>query len=1124
LSPSSLPSKVGSLLLTRAEAWTTASSLFVAACGAQWYVSRATFDLKSFGDRTIGIAVLQGVDAADRTNTYILAIALFAALFLLLNLLHNLFGHWLRGGTSEGAQERYQELIFDLSALGLFTVWWSLWQPGSGVVASSRLLLVATVVIDGLLGLKRWAVTSRILVLAEKHAVAIVVGGLLPASGFAMYGAVFHRVPSLSAAGLLAYVGLAFLALAGYGWFVWRGRVRSGESLPVQQTLLAASVPLLLIPASLPISNELQYTLSRHVRSGAAVAAVIWLVLLLVAAGIYLRGARPSRGGERTPFLFRNVILPIVVGTIGLYLAYLPRLEVNGFNIFHFGENLIPAQQMFQFGSIPFVDFYPTHGFSRIYPQILYSLVNGYSLVAPTLWEWIAAVAGWILYYFLFKALLGARRAFLVTIFLPVHYVFTEDYISLVIPVLLGAWTFSSGNTWTGWRRYFPLWLAGGLMMGWRIDFGIAYLVAVLAIFTLLQARDAAAGRARAHEVVWFGLTGAGVLLAMLAGLAGLCLYHGQAIRGVLAEIGRFATYQGPVQAYEQIFDRFSALVVIQYVLVPAVLMACLLAFVRSLDRDETVPRARIILALLAVFLLIMTVRATQRHALIEVFSPFSAVFLGSLLFVMQAQKARTVAFSVFLGVVGVSRFIVPVPADEVAVADQLAIGSGRSLAARRQADNFFLFSNWRDREPRVAINDVQFGDLVRYLNSALRPGETFYEFVNHPFLYVAAGREMPAYFIPVLYNTSDLIQKDEVRRLQVRWEGRRLPIVVFRSGTWWDTVDDVPNEVRSYLIAEFIYGHYQPLGKVGEYQLWSDRREAGLPKEPPGLAQPPLQLSSRRVLTNDLKVLGATETTISMATGTRDPYLYEFLELPVGGLPLEGGGEGWTMAFDCRTSASGDLQVFIRTDGMSEYTEAYSTHVAVSATGATPVALQVPLRMPAGARKIVDVRVDPPAGAACTLGDVRLFQLPHTGLPRADLRQNFDLKLLPYIWGQYDDRHAARATRELQRLLPGGSQVIQPEHPITLAVSPGGDKSTGNYLDLRLRAGEPAKVTITYGDNAGDAGSSLSFTVVRSAEARVYLVRLSTQWAWMDRPVDKIVLTTTAPLTLEQACLRKGD
>ena len=36
------------------------------------------------------------------------------------------------------------------------------------------------------------------------------------------------------------------------------------------------------------------------------------------------------------------------------------------------------------------------------------------------------------------------------------------------------------------------------------------------------------------------------------------------------------------------------------------------------------------------------------------------------------------------------------------------------------------------------------------------------------------------------------------------------------------------------------------------------------------------------------------------------------------------------------------------------------------------------------------------------------------------------------------------------------------------------------------------------------------------------YLVRMSTQWAWGVKSINKVVVTTTAPITVEQVYLRK--
>jgi hypothetical protein len=48
-------------------------------------------------------------------------------------------------------------------------------------------------------------------------------------------------------------------------------------------------------------------------------------------------------------------------------------------------------------------------------------------------------------------------------------------------------------------------------------------------------------------------------------------------------------------------------------------------------------------------------------------------------------------------------------------------------------------------------------------------------------------------------------------------------PLVVYSNypPTWYDATDMVPNSMRYYLIAEYIFKHYKPLGVLEDKSFW---------------------------------------------------------------------------------------------------------------------------------------------------------------------------------------------------------------------------------------------------------------------------------------------------------------
>ena len=134
--------------------------------------------------------------------------------------------------------------------------------------------------------------------------------------------------------------------------------------------LAAAGVPLILIPASLPLANELQYRLPMIAPDTLARLAV--LALASASLVIYLT-TRRRRGAGGTPApqqrfstaaLLHNVYYPVFVATCALFKTHQHQRFFGELDNFHLGEETVPTQQWLEFGSVPMIDLRLAHTFS----------------------------------------------------------------------------------------------------------------------------------------------------------------------------------------------------------------------------------------------------------------------------------------------------------------------------------------------------------------------------------------------------------------------------------------------------------------------------------------------------------------------------------------------------------------------------------------------------------------------------------------------------------------------------------------------------------------------------------------------------------------------------------------
>ena len=204
---------------------------------------------------------------------------------------------------------------------------------------------------------------------------------------------------------------------------------------------------------------------------------------------------------------------------------------------------------------------------------------------------------------------------------------------------------------------------------------------------------------------------------------------------------------------------------------------------------------------------------------------------------------------------------------------------------------------------------------------------------------------------------------------------------MIFKQGNGWDYVDNVPNEIRSYRIAEFIYMHYRPLGYVDKrYQIWiSDKSDNNL------------------------------------------------------------------------------IQQLKQQEGF---------------------------------------------------------------IPAKTVYQNFNLQKLPYIWGTYDPLNAVSKSQILGNVTNNPMSLTSGQE-YSFWVKPDVDKSTGNYLYLKVKGENPSEITISYGENDLN---NFSFSTEPSSRFENYLVRVSTQWKWMNSDIDRISITSSNDTDLREMNIRKGD
>jgi hypothetical protein len=135
----------------------------------------------------------------------------------------------------------------------------------------------------------------------------------------------------------------------------------------------------------------------------------------------------------------------------------------------------------------------------------------------------------------------------------------------------------------------------------------------------------------------------------------------------------------------------------------------------------------------------------------------------------------------------------------------------------------------------------------------------------------------------------------------------------------------------------------------------------------------------------------------------------------------------------------------------------------------------------------------------------------------KSSIKQDFNMIMLPYVWGNFDKKVNKHSPEEQQRI--ADNLPLESGKPVTLTLDSGINKSEGNYIYFRIRSLKPGNMTLRYGN---DIINSCNFNI--AAGDYNYLVRISSQYNWVNEPQTWLEIVSTEPVTIERLSVLKGD
>jgi hypothetical protein len=509
-------------------------------------------------------------------------------------------------------------------------------------------------------------------------------------------------------------------------------------------------------------------------------------------------------------------------------ISYQPALVFGGdFNIYESANISVPVSDFFNFGKIPLFENFPGHGLGGLISSIAYGAVSGDYLGAL-----FAPWSGWLYNAFFVLVLFAFIR--------KISNSFVAFCTSVPLPYVLGSffsWGFGLAVLIpyiqyfkTNQNRHLILTVVLSVFfIAYRLDVGFSYLVGLLlsSLCVSLQCRN----RTFFKVLAYYSVAGCVVLVLFLF----VCLIKN--INPILRVQEYLSIASSNIHwGGTRLGDPSKHAYLFFYFVMPVLSVFCLfLAIVKrsSLSRAEFATILALIFAYHA-----NIPRIIVRHTIDELFSiywigfgmwtvPIALYLLISKL--IHSNSSVILSLIIFILSVDVLCFPNTINYDNSVLQSALSRAATFHNEMRSDVRKKNASSVYR-KGTRVVYNlpasiGLTYSDEIKAIaDFLLNPDETYLDFTNQSVAYAWSGRMNPAYAVqsPSMLSgeTSQRVFISEIEDLN------NVPFVIMPADKGWYftlQLDGINNNIRHYLVAEWIYNNYRPLIKYNDYSsVWA--------------------------------------------------------------------------------------------------------------------------------------------------------------------------------------------------------------------------------------------------------------------------------------------------------------
>ena len=804
--------------------------------------------------------------------------------------------------------------------------------------------------------------------------------------------------------------------------------LKNPEKNPAISSLIkSSSVTFCFFPLMTSVYFELLNVLNAHnifvtrIRKYYAVASILVLGFAFVLSLVI----------ERRKFalnFWKRIAYPVLILGIAALSAQPALSRVYGADIFESANLSIPVSNFLNFGKLPVITCYPGHMMSGVWQAFLYAFLNGdsFGAIFSPYSAWLEFPVTAVLFFYFAKTVLNEDMALFAAIVFPFSASSAWNYFGLGMLLALAVMAYVKRQSLF---RAFLIWAAFAWCALYRLNLGFAFFAATVVSLALWlwQSKNKIAAKQ-----LFISLA--------ISAFAGLLLWTLLCIQEKVNPVLRLFEFlklsaSNPTWAYNQIGDKNKNLFVVGYLLLPFLmaLSVCFCAFSKKLQKSISAEHW-ILLLIFGFSYFFNMPRGLVRHSLAE--NSITIVFWSAAIFISAFLSAYIRKKNLFL----------PIFAFLIIFSNQFVNGGAFSASPIAESVLPQIHSNLEQSRAQKA-NRVIFEKKMQdwcdsykfVMDKLLESNETYLDFMNRTFAYSAIGRENPVYVAQSpLMLSGEFTQKMFIKEIANRIETVPLAILPLNDSRASASLDGILNSYRYYKVSEFIFSHYRPLCKFGDFAVWArnERYDSFAEKlnfnsmEDNNLIE--MLLWEEGFSLNNCEVIkDFLENSLTLRYTGKDPFLsnlHDFIDIS------EYVGAKVSISFEYETDTDGVMQLFYTLKKGEGYSEQNSAKQHISSTGTAAFSFPV--------SEYTHIRLDIPEKSTVKIKSIRLYDVIPIDAGYSNDFHSYNLDYLPLLWAEKDKKTAAKNPVAADLKQNGGIWYF-PETEIA--------KDSGNYLLLKL-------------------------------------------------------------------------